>query len=52
MSMADDFNQFLRDSANLVVAAMSAPTEGNSPTLDALWTAHLVKSKGKPEAAA
>jgi hypothetical protein len=49
--LADDFNQFLRDRANLVVAAMSTLTMGNTPTLDALWTAHLVNSKEKPEAA-
>jgi hypothetical protein len=42
--LADDFNQFLRDRANLVVAAMSALTEGNYPTLDGLWAAHLVKN--------
>jgi hypothetical protein len=42
--LSDDFNQFLRDRANLVVAAMSALVEGNNPTLEALWAAHLVKN--------
>lgn len=44
--LAADFNKFLRDRANLVVAAMNVLSEGNSPTLDGLWTAHLsIESK-------
>nr|WP_269747355.1 DUF262 domain-containing protein [Variovorax sp. WDL1] len=39
--LSDDFYKFLRDRAQLVVLAMDVLTEGNSPTLDALWTAHL-----------
>lgn len=50
--VADDFNEFLRDRANLVVAAMSALTEGNSPALDTLWEAHLAKSTKTAESAA
>ena len=42
--LARDFNAFLRDRAELVVAAMTALTEGNSPSLDALWKAHLASS--------
>ena len=47
--LVDDFNEFLHDRANLVVAAMSALTEGNNPTFDALWTAHLVKNTESAE---
>jgi hypothetical protein len=50
--LADDFNEFLRDRANLVVAAMSVLTEGNNPTLDALWTAHLARRIENPGVAA
>nr|MBP8277584.1 hypothetical protein [Propionivibrio sp.] len=39
--LADDFSEFLRDRAKLVVAAMDSLTAGNSPSLDALWSAHL-----------
>lgn len=39
--LAADFNNFLRDRANLVVAAMNSLTEGNSLALETLWTAHL-----------
>jgi len=39
--LTEDFNGFLRDRAKLVVAAMNALTAGNSPTLEALWSAHL-----------
>lgn len=42
--LTDDFNRFLRDRADLVVAAMGELATGNSPTLDALWAAHLIKS--------
>ena len=37
--LAQDFNKFLRDRATLVFAAMSALAEGESPSLDAIWTA-------------
>jgi hypothetical protein len=50
--LADDFKELLRDRANLVVAAMSALTEGNNPTLDALWTEHLGKNAENSGAAA
>ena len=49
--LAEDFNNFLRDRATLVVAAMSALAEGNSPSLDALWTAHLASKAESLEAA-
>ncbi len=35
-----DFSEFLRDRANLVVAAMTSLTEGNSPALETLCAAH------------
>lgn len=38
-----DFDEFLRDRARLVVVAMASLTEGNSPTLEMLWTTPLVK---------
>lgn len=50
--LASDFNQFLRDRANLVVAAMASLTEGNNPTLDTLWAKHLAKSTDEAESAA
>jgi hypothetical protein len=44
--LAADFNEFLRDRANIVVAAMNILTEGNSPTLEGLWSEHLsIESK-------
>ena len=49
--LTNDFNRFLRDRANLVVTAMSELAVGNSPTLDALWTAHLNKSTESAESA-
>ena len=39
--LGEDFENFRRDRATLVVRALSALAEGNSPSLDALWTAHL-----------
>lgn len=39
--LIEDFNSFLRDRAKLVVAAMASLTEGNSPSLETLWSAHL-----------
>lgn len=36
----DDFKVFLLDRAKLVVAAMNVLTEGNSPSLEKLWTEH------------
>lgn len=50
--LKDDFNLFLRDRANLVVAAMGDLATGNIPTLDALWTAHLNKNTEDAESAA
>jgi hypothetical protein len=38
--LTDDFNGFLRHRARLVAAAMAELVEGNSPTLEVLWTAH------------
>jgi len=43
--LTEDFNGFLRDRAKLVVAAMNALTTGNSPTLEALWSAHLADTE-------
>lgn len=51
--LTEDFNGFLRDRAKLVVAAMNALTSGNSPTLEALWSAHLAEADSTaPEAGA
>ena len=50
--LATDFNEFLRDRANLVVAAMTSLVAGNSPALDTLWTMHLAKNAGNAEAVA
>ena len=50
--LASDFNEFLRDRANMVVAAMASLTEGNNPTLDTLWAKHLAKSTDDAESAA
>jgi hypothetical protein len=50
--LTDDFNGFIRDRANLVVAAMNLLVEGSSPTLDALWTAHLAKNADYAESVA
>lgn len=35
--LTNEFNEFLRNRATLVAAAMSALVEGRSPSLDALW---------------
>jgi hypothetical protein len=43
--LAEDFNEFLRDRAKLVVAAMTVLTEGNGPSLNALWTMHLASTQ-------
>jgi hypothetical protein len=37
-----DFNAFLLDRAKLVAAAILQLTQGSTPSLDGLWTAHLV----------
>lgn len=50
--LVTDFNEFLRDRANLVVVAMTSLTEGNSPGLDALWATHLANNTDKEESAA
>lgn len=50
--LAADFNEFLRDRANLVVAAMTSLTEGNSPALETLWTTHLANKTDNAEATA
>ena len=47
-----DFNEFLRDRANLVVAAMTSLTEGNSPALETLWAEHLANKTDNAEATA
>lgn len=43
--LAEDFNGFLRDRAKLVVAAMTVLTEGNSPSVNTLWTMHLASAQ-------
>lgn len=50
--LAADFNEFLRDRANLVVKAMASLTDGNHPTLETLWQAHQIKSTVNAEAVA
>ena len=51
--LTEDFNGFLRDRAKLVVAAMNSLTAGNSPSLEALWSAHLADTASTtPEAEA
>lgn len=47
-----DFSEFLRDRANLVVAAMTSLTEGNSPALETLWDEHLANKTDNAEATA
>ena len=47
-----DFSEFLRDRANLVVAAMTSLTEGNSPALETLWVTHLATKTDNAEATA
>ncbi len=39
--LAKDFEEFMRDRARLVFAAMSELVEGRAPSLDALWAAHV-----------
>lgn len=46
-----DFNEFLRDRAKLVVAAMTVLTEGNTPALETLWTKHLADGTDTPQSA-
>jgi hypothetical protein len=41
--LKEDFDGFLLDRAQLIVAAMSALTNGDSLSLDELWSTHLVK---------
>lgn len=48
--LAGDFNEFLRNRANLVVAAMTSLTEGDSPALETLWTTHLANKTDNVEA--
>ncbi len=48
--LAADFNEFLRERANLVVAAMTLLTEGSSPALETLWATHLANNKDSAEA--
>lgn len=45
--LSEDFSAFLRDRAQLVVAAIGALVNGDRPTVDALWVAHLA-SKAQP----
>lgn len=48
--LEEDFNHFLRDRATLVVAAMTQLTQGDSPTLEGLWTSHAAQiAAGKAE---
>lgn len=39
-----DYNEFLRDRAKLVVAAMKSLAGGDSPTLETLWSTHLTNN--------
>lgn len=48
--LTTDFSEFLRDRANLVVAAMTSLTEGNSPALETLWVTHLATKTDNAEA--
>lgn len=48
----DDFSEFLRDRADLLVAAMHALTEGFNPTLDTLWANHLANKVEQSESVA
>jgi hypothetical protein len=50
--LASDFNEFLRDRAELVVAAMTCLAEGNEPSLHALWEEHLKKRTDDAESPA
>lgn len=50
--LTTDFSEFLRDRANLVVAAMTSLTEGNSPALETLWVTHLATKTDNAEATA
>lgn len=42
--LTEDFNIFLLDRANLIVAAMASLTAGSSPSLETLWTEHIAKA--------
>jgi hypothetical protein len=42
-----DFDEFLSDRAQLVLDAMNELASGNSPTLDALWSAHAARVKAQ-----
>ncbi|RMX01232.1 DUF262 domain-containing protein [Allofranklinella schreckenbergeri] len=44
--LAADFHAFLRDRASLVFAAMTELTQGDCPSLEALWAAHAVNADG------
>ena len=48
----DDFSEFLRDRADLLVSAMYALTEGLNPTLDTLWANHLANKVEQSESVA
>ncbi len=50
--LSSDFNEFLRDRAELVVAAMTYLAEGNEPSLHALWEEHLKKRTDDAESPA
>lgn len=50
--LSKDFNEFLRDRADMVVAAMHALTEGHNPTLDTLWANHLANKVEQSESVA
>lgn len=41
--LKNDFYEFLLDRASLVVAALTVLTEGDTPTLESLWSCHLSK---------
>ena len=45
-NVSDDFAEFLKDRATLVVSAMKILVEGDTPSLEALWSAHNKATKG------
>ena len=51
--LTKDFQEFLRDRASLVAAAMTQLADGGAPSLDALWALHSAEnSNGTVEASA
>lgn len=50
LKLGQDFREFLRDRAELVVIAMASLTADNSPTLETIWSSHLASSKSEAKA--